>query len=275
MKNSYIIFPVLFFGLMISSCRKDHSPVITPIKKSTIQINFIHHVNDEILTFDSFLYTNSLGQRYMVNDLQYFISGLAIHAEHGDWIDITDNQGIHYIDAKVDSTCHWNLSQEIPCCVYDSVRFIFGLDEASNYSNRFPDPPERDMFWPDILGGGYHYMKMNMTWKYDTMPEPLPFMFHVGIGQMYHGEVNPDSIIGFIQNYFMVKLDAPLDLTAGLNAPVNLAMNVARWFDGQNAFDFSEYPMGIMQSQKGMYFACQNGRKAFSVMNSINATNGR
>ena len=45
-------------------------------------------------------------------------------------------------------------------------------------------------------------------------------------------------------------------------------MNVDRWFDGQNAFNFTAYPMGIMQDQEGMFKACQNGRRVFGLVNT-------
>ena len=55
------------------------------------------------------------------------------------------------------------------------------------------------MFWPEMLGGGYHYMKMNMIWS-DTSALN-PFNMHLGIGQIYSSlEPNVDSITGFVPN---------------------------------------------------------------------------
>jgi hypothetical protein len=47
-------------------------------------------------------------------------------------------------------------------------------------------------------------------------------------------------------------------------------MMIDRWFDSENAFDFSRYPMGIMQNQEGMFYACQNGKFVFTVPGWIN-----
>jgi hypothetical protein len=212
------------------------------------------------------IYQTSLGNSYKVADLQYFISRVSLHPVKGKWQDILTDDGIHYTDARNNYSCSWWLNDRFPAGSCDSVAFTFGLDERQNISSRFPDPPQRDMFWPDVLGGGYHYMKMNLTWKNGSMAQPLPFMFHLGIGQVYaSNNVNTDSIVGFVQNYFRVSLPCKLDLSAGGYHQVNLQMNVDRWFDGQNAFDFSAYPTGIMQDQEGMYRARQNGRSAFSV----------
>jgi hypothetical protein len=42
-------------------------------------------------------------------------------------------------------------------------------------------------------------------------------------------------------------------------------MNIEKWFDGVNTFDFKNYPKGIMQNQEGMFRGCQNGKNAFSL----------
>ncbi|MEI6900371.1 MAG: cytochrome c peroxidase, partial [Bacteroidota bacterium] len=120
---------------------------------------------------------------------------------------------------------------------------------------------------PEILGGGYHYMKMNLKWKKDGWNESLPFMFHLGRGQMYEGSsMTPDSIIGYIDNSFNVRL--PINTEMNEEYPAGLiiiTMNIDRWFDGADSFDFSAYPMGIMQNQSGMFRAVTNGHQAFTA----------
>lgn len=277
-KNSYFfrIFLLLFVGLALVSCNKTHLPEISLIKRTNLKIGFLHKIHGEDLVFDSLMYTNSLGQHYLINDLQYFISGIAFHSKDGFWFEIPEANGIRYVDAKDASNRSWNIKEILDPAIYDSIRFVVGLDQAANYSNRFIDPPERDMFWPEILGGGYHYLKMNLKWKTDPMPEMMPFMFHLGIGQMYSGQTaNPDSIIGFIQNCFSVKSAVLLNLSENSTDSIGIIMNIERWFDGDNAFNFSSYPMGIMQNQQGMYLACRNGRNVFSVIHPVIKKMGR
>lgn len=269
MKPNNLLYRFIFLVItsaFLSSCTK-HTLEVTPITYGNIIFTFSHKVNGESLKFDTMLYRTSLGNNYKVTDLQYFVSRVSLHSVKGKWNTITTDDGIHYTDARDNYSCSWWVNDLLLAGTYDTVAFTFGLDENQNTSGRFPDPPERDMFWPDILGGGYHYMKMNLKWKNETMSQSLPFMFHLGIGQVYaSGTVNPDSIIGFVQNYFRVTLPCKLDLSAGSTRQIMLQMNVDRWFDGNNAFDFSAYPDGIMQNQEGMFKACLNGRKAFSIM---------
>jgi hypothetical protein len=256
----------LVFLLILGSCAKDHSLEISPVTHGNIIFTFSHRVHGINLEFDTMLYSTSNGNNYEVTDLQYFISHVSLHSADGKWYEIKDDDGIHYNDARDVVSCSWWASDIIPQKSFDSITFTFGLDENQNTTGRFPDPPQRDMAWPDVLGGGYHYMKMNLKWKNDSMLQARPFMFHLGIGQVYASNtVNPDSIIGFVQNDFKVGLPCYLDLSKGGVHQVNIQMNVDQWFDGQKTFDFSAYPNGIMQNQEGMFRAGMNGRNAFSV----------
>ncbi len=251
--------------ILITACKRSDDPKITPVA-GQVKISFSHTVNGVPLVKDSMLYINSRGQHYMVNDLQYFISGLEFHQCNAGWKKITTDAGIHYADIRIPGSETWELKDFLSAACYDSIRFIFGLTATDNLSNRFPDPPERDMFWPEMLGGGYHYMKMNLKWKNETMPQQMPFMFHLGIGQAYAGGiVNPDSVIGFIHNQFTLQLPCEFIPAPGKNGLIDLNMSVEKWFDGAASFDFSAYPMGIMQNQEGMFKAIQNGKKAFSA----------
>ena len=211
------------------------------------------------------IYETSVGNQYMVTDIQYFISCIRVHQVGGKWMDVNPDHEVHYVDLRLVDTWTWVLKKNFRNITIDSISFVFGLDSENNYSYRFPDPPERDMFWPEILGGGYHYMKLNMKWKNPEMTEVQPFMFHLGIGQVYKGNVvNVDSIIGYVPNYFTVSLPLlPMMKNSESETSWIIAMNIEKWFDGSYAFDFAYYPMGIMQNQEGMFKATGNGRNAF------------
>jgi hypothetical protein len=270
-----LIWITMFFlaGLTLLSCVKENSPYIKqPVKGVPIVITFSNLVNKRPLKLDTLNYATSLGYRYMVNDLQYFVSTLRLHQKDKKWLDIGAGAEVHYVDARIPGSEQWSLSVFLPEAEVDSLSFVFGLDADNNISNRFPDPPERDMFWPEVLGGGYHYMKMNLKWDKPGVSELKPFMYHLGIGQMYAGNsIEPDSIIGFIQNYFIVSLPFKFRLQDGVSKPfAMICMNIERWFDGVYAFDFEDYPKGIMQNQEGMFKASSNGRKVFSIPYSMN-----
>ena len=273
-KNLSIIKSILLipFANLFFSCMDDNSQDIYPNDQYKISLSFQYKVKKEYLLFDTLIYTTSIGNQYMIDDLQYFISNIKVHIAKGKWVDAGSTFKIRYIDAKTDLSKDWQMSLQEDPIKADSISFIFGIDEDNNISYHFSDPPERDMFWPEILGGGYHYMKMNMKWKNSAAEELMPFMFHLGIGQMYTGNnVNTDSIIGYIQNYFTVKLPLKKSLKyENLSSDWMITMYIDKWFDGPSSFNFAKYPMGIMQNQEGMFEACRNGREAFSIEERLN-----
>ena len=263
LKNLIIL---VIIGVAVTSCVKENAPYISPVDKNDdVNITFMHFVDGEPLKFDTLIYETSVGNRYMVTDLQYFISCIRLHEAGGKWIDINPDHEVHYVDGRVPDTWSWILTKSAPEGPMDSISFVFGLDSENNYSYRYSDPPERDMFWPDILGGGYHYMKLNMKWRNSDTTDVNPFMFHLGIGQVYKGNViDPDSIIGYVPNYFTVRLPFYHKMKDGdVKNSWMIMMNIEKWFDGFYTFDFTDYPKGIMQNQEGMFKAAKNGRNAF------------
>ena len=262
----------LFIGLTglifsINSCSKDEARIAYLLNPAN-QVVFHHAIGDDALVLDSMIYINAAGEHYEITDLQYFISRITLYTSDGKTCLIRDDQGIHYSDARIPSTLLWDIATEIPEGIYDSVAFTFGLDEQDNISNRFPDPPERDMFWPEILGGGYHHMKLNTKWRNDTMNEALPFMMHLGTGQIYAGEQHdPDSIIGYIPNAFRVVCVFPsFEVSKETGVQLSVTMHIDRWYNGPPVqFSLADLPQGIMQDQDAMQRVCMNGRRLFSV----------
>ncbi len=128
----------------------------------------------------------------------------------------------------------------------------------------FVNPPESYMFWPDYLGGGYHYMKLNGKWLNEDN-QLAPYNFHLGIGQIYYSY--PDSITGFIQNYFDVELtEGTFKFQNNETTAIRLIMNVDNWFVSPHVYDHNYWGGDIMQKQDAMQQAIDNGRDVFYYM---------
>ena len=169
-KNSALIAPVFLAliaaGMLIpASCTKSGTTQEGPLKPTTLVVRFENKVDSLPLVLDTMLYENASSDFYSITDLQYFISDISLHRNDGFNYTAPDDNGIHYVDARIPSSLYWVLNKSMPYGKFDSVSITFGINAVKNYSNRFPNPPERDMYWPDILGGGYHYMKMNLLKK--------------------------------------------------------------------------------------------------------------
>lgn len=257
------IIAVLFIlTLIVASCKKDKKES----EKATMRIQFTHKVDGAPLARNQMIYTNAAGNPYEVTEVMYFISELKLHRPDGTVVDPATWDDIHYIDTNIPSTFTWELPGDIPPGIYDSITFVFGLSEAKNQSFIFVNPPEVNMAWPDILGGGYHYMMLNGWWL-DPDQARQSFNFHFGIGQIYEnnsGDV--EDIIGFVQNYFTVKpIGSGFEVKDGMLIEAELTMHIENWFKNPHIYDHNQWGGAIMQNQAAMQMGCENGRDVFTV----------
>lgn len=245
--------------LLLQSCSKSSTPLPD---SGRVVIHFTHYCDGRPVKLDTLAYTNAAGNRYMVNEIQYFISDLKFRKTSGDYQLVSRIKDYHYIDSHIPSTWTWKVADAIEPGEYNGISFIFGFTAEKNYSFRFVNPPERDMFWPEILGGGYHYLKLNGKWV-NLSQDLLPFNFHLGIGQIYAGGVvHPDSIIGYVQNFFEVQLpSSPFTINAGDTLYFEIRMNIENWFRNPHVYDHNIWGGHIMQNQEAMKIGCENGKE--------------
>jgi len=265
--NKFILmFFTLFVGL--SSCTKD--TMESDNNSGKLVMKFVHYVNGRPLQRDTLIYMNAAFNHYLITDLKYFISEVTLYNSDGTRKLINEQQEIHYIDEDLPDTKIWNVSDKIVAGTYDSISFIFGITAEKNKSHLFVNPPEVNMMWPDILGGGYHYMMMDGYWE-DRNFEMQPFDFHLGIGQIYSGNTtNTDSIIGYIQNYFTVNLPkSSFTIKEGETREIEIRMNIDSWFKTPHIYDFNYWGGSIMQNQAAMRTAVENSWDVFTI-NHIN-----
>ncbi len=214
------------------------------------------------LLTDTLIYVNEAGNQYLVNEIQFFISDITLHKSDGGLILIDAWQDVHYVDSDIPPTWDWIVYDDIAAGQYDAISFTFGINEQKNQSLMYVDPPESLMFWPEYLGGGYHYLKLNGKWV-DESSDLLPFNFHLGIGQIYDNE---GIVTGFIQNSFDITLqNSSFTLDDGETKAIDLVMEVDNWFRTPHTYDHNTWGGDIMQKQEAMALGCENGHDVFSV----------
>ncbi len=247
-----IILPILV--VLSTSCKKES-------KEGYLSIHFEHQVDGKPLIKDTMAYTNTAGNVYQVSEIQYFISEVRLYNSEGYQILIRESNGIHYVDTDIPETQTWKISEKIPAGTYDHLTFIFGITEEKNKTNLFTDPPESNMFWPDVLGGGYHYMKFNGKWV-DPNQQVSPFNLHLGIGQVYDSTGN---IISYVQNYFKVSPEySSFIINDNDTTSIILDMNIASWFNTPHLWDLNVMGGMIMQNEDAMKMLCENGYDVFT-----------
>ena len=257
--KKYRLFGFLLVFLLYSCKEKPISP-----KESYLTFVFDHHIDNETIILDTH-YVNAANNRYYLQEIKYFISSVRLYKHDGKKVDIQHNNGIHYVDMAYENTLTWKIAQQIPEGNYDSIAFTFGFDEFDNQSFRFKNPPESNMAWPEVLGGGYHYMMLN-GWYYrgDTVRSPLNI--HLGRGQIYQGTTRDvDSIIGFVNNHFSVCLPKSFTIKRDETATITIIMNIENWFKTPYIYDFNYWGGHIMQKQPAMQMLKENGKSVFSL----------
>lgn len=263
----YALLLTCLFGtllLITISCNNDK-----PDENATsghISFSFTHLVDGLALQKDNMKYVNAAGNPYEINQVMYFISDVTLHKSDGTKKLISDWKDIHYVDIDIPETLRWDVYDDIPAGAYDSVSFVFGITGEKNKSFMFVNPPEVNMMWPDVLGGGYHYMMINGSWK-DNANVIKSFAFHLGIGQLYKSNViEVDSIYAFVQNYFNVKLpNSAFTVEANKTRQIEIIMNIDSWFKTPHVYDHNFWGGAIMQNQAAMQMVKKNGFDVFEA----------
>jgi hypothetical protein len=242
-------------ALVLVACTK-------PKSQGDLTLNVGYSINGKPLITDTLCYVNEAGNEFMITEIQWFLSQIELQDEQGVWIPMEPR--IFYIDTNIPESQTYRISS-IPTGKYKTLRFNFGLDEEDNRTGLFSDPPESHMFWPEPLGGGYHYMKLNGKYL-DENEELAPLNIHLGIGQN-------ESHTEFYQNYFSVEIPIDFAILENAENQLNLTMIIDNWFRNPNLYDFNEYGSAIMQNQAAQQALKENGNDVFKIGQNIDNQN--
>lgn len=217
-----------------------------PPQEKGITFSFSHRVNGSAFIFDSLENPHPSGYLYSIETVKYFISNLALHRDSGDsiYIDVA-----HYVDAEDGNTTKLKWLESIPDGTYTGVSFVFGLDEGKNISGLFVNPPQSLMIWPESMGGGYHYMKLEG--RYDAGGSIEMYNTHTGaaFGVPYHFWVHLPQTFTVVDNHVNIEL----------------LMEMNNWYQNPNAYDFAVYGAGIMDNPTAQQALKENGIDVFSL----------
>ncbi|MCF8297719.1 MAG: hypothetical protein K9J13_09275, partial [Saprospiraceae bacterium] len=177
-RNIISIIVLAFITLSFFHCKTKEESV----KNGKIVFKFNHLIDNQPITYDTTMYINKAGNHYQVNDIQYFITDVTLHNSDGTSLVLDEWTDYKYVDVDIPSTLEWDVFDVIPEGSYSKISFTFGWTEAKNKSFMFVNPPEVNMVWPEYLGGGYHYLKINCKWI-DTTNYLSGCAWHLGTGQ--------------------------------------------------------------------------------------------
>ena len=227
---------------MFAACKKDETETpqpAAPVWNATVNFK----VDNSALLFDTILYTNDAGNNYSVSRLQFYLSGFEFENQTGTTY-MTDD--VFYIDAITGTNTKLNFNN-IPFGNYKRVKFYIGLDSANNITNALPNTVEnQQMAWPDFMGGGYHFMKFEGSFLYNS--STWGFAMHLGKNQ----------------NLVTVELNNAFDVKS-VSDTLNFTMNLNEWFRNPLVYDFNIDGNYSMNDDTAMSKLSLNGSDVFIV----------
>lgn len=229
--------------VLFSTCTNNS---ISP-DEATVTLSFKHTNNDLPLELDLIKYTNEVSQEYSITKVNYFVSKITFHCTDGTNIISSD---IHFVDIRDSKTLVLDLNTKIPYGSYEGISMIYGLVPEDNITGSLGIDLDRLMEWPEIMGGGYHYMKLEG--KYIDNSQTNFFNFHAGGlgGEAYEIHIDlPNSAFEVSDNKISLQLN----------------MEISNWFKNPVNWDFEYWGSGIMGNPDAQATLQKNGQDVFSI----------
>ena len=183
----------------------------------TVSVRLEHRVDADELSFDQVLYTNAAGNRYSVSKLEYILTGITLESADGSLFELA---GQHYRNAAGNGTRRM-VNRSVPAATYRALRFTCGV--TGNTPGTLPNQAHfNNMAWPEAMGGGYHYMKLEGM--YEDNGDEGGFAVHSGPA----GGAD-----------FTFEVSLPIALTVAQDAwEIQVVMNLNEWFANPNLYNF-------------------------------------
>ena len=193
------------------------------------------------MIFDTVFYTTKSYDTLSIKRLQYYISDIKITGDYTAFIDST-----FFIDPKKNKNTF--TVQGISFGRIFSIEFLIGIRSAKNYTGALPNTTENiNMAWPDAMGGGYHFLKMEGHYKKESVLQG--YAFHIGT-----------SIIQIpVQIPCSIRLD-------NFDKTINLEMKLEEWFTNPYTYNLSDKNTSTMGSDSLMNILAQNAQTVFTVI---------
>jgi hypothetical protein len=217
MNLRFVLF-VICIGISFESCKKENL--------ESLQVLLHYKVDNQPLLFDTMAYNCEAGYQYEVTRLYYYVSNFRFIMDNGT--EYQDNT-VYYVDAS------------------KKLTFYIGLDSLQNKTDYLPATFDNiNMGWPDAMGGGYHFMKLEGLFRDSSSTSG--YAMHLG------------------KNQFVVPIEVPnpIIVTKQGKKVINLTMNIAEWFRNPEVYDFKINGSYSMNSDAAMHVLSVNGKDVFN-----------
>lgn len=262
MKINTLLYKKLFFRSLallfltnLIACAEDDSVGEMITISSDVTINMEQYIDGTVLEMNTSTqpYTNGMNQTYNVTRLQYLISDLTFHHTDGSSVTL---EGYHLVDLS-DSTTLTYSPGKVPNGNYSSISFTFGFDAEDNVNSTDYADLNLDWTWPDMLGGGYHFMRLEGD--YTAGMSTGAFKTHMGTAR--DTSTTPFT---FEENHIDITL-ANSALTVSGDFSFDLNMNIEEWYENPTLWDFTVWNAPIMPTYEAQKALNSNGASVFTI----------
>jgi hypothetical protein len=238
-----ILIGSFLMAFTLYSCKKEEAK-IEPLPNTQLSILLSHQCDGKTVQFDSLLYTNESGSKYSVSRLEYYISGIKLYHTNGE---VFRSNIIQYVNGREPNI---NLGiPNLPAGKYTGIDFLIGMAPAQNVSNSLDNTPENiNMQWPEVIGGGYHFLKFEGRYL-DSANINQGFTMHIGTNEM------------LIQHQ---KISINVEVVESVPAEIQLKMNINEWFKNPYTYDFNKDGNYTMAIPELMVLLKNNGYDTFT-----------
>ncbi|TXI76409.1 MAG: hypothetical protein E6Q44_15600 [Flavobacteriales bacterium] len=172
------LFGCTLLAASLPSCKKDAEDTASPTAPSAPSarstLALAHHVDGAPLEYDTLRYANEAGHGYSVTRLEYYLSALTLIGSNGTSDHVI--AGPWYIHGANGSSIDLGV---LPAGTYAGATVLLGLPPDLNQTGALPNTMENlNMAWPDMMGGGYHFLKFEGHFIHNGQPNG--FAMHLG-----------------------------------------------------------------------------------------------
>ncbi len=237
----YLLFFIPF--LFTLSCKKD-TPLPQP-KVNELQLSIQYNIDNVSYVTNINKYVNQAGNHFSISRVSYYLSQIKLIKSDNSSVLVKEYQ---YVDAD-NTSSNKLIFNSIPIGDYIGIKFNIGLDSLHNISDALPTTMENiNMAWPQMMGGGYHFLKMEGNFL-DSLGQSFGYAMHLG--------TNVCLIPIMLNKKFTVSADSKLSF--------NLVMNINEWYKNPNIFDFNKDGNYIMGNMMLMKKITENGIDVFTL----------
>ena len=240
------------------NAKKDDGSCIFP-PGAEVKFKFRHSfesTNISNLDLDKVNFTNAHGELMSFTKLQYLLSDFRLYKMDGDSVFI---KCYHLVDITQSDYVNFKIPALITFGSYSGIGFNLGFTSANNNSGAYADLNAASWSWPEMLGGGYHQLKLEGRFV-STIGDTIGYTYHSGsrIREISGTDTN------FYSNELFIKLPI-VEFNLEKNITIELNMDISKWFSTPNLWDLNVLNNALMSNYNAQIMMRENGADVFSV----------